>query len=204
MVRARRARRWWRRRRPHDEEIEAQLLATWRPFTLAIDAHTSLTGRLALLADSARDHAETLERLDADGCPELRRAEPWKLHPEWRGKGSSSADDELRWELPLELSYAAVRPGPREAWQLLDRAAASLTAALDDPHGTYARDAEALRAFAAATDRLRDAVPTGLYCSFCGETKERVKHLIAGGAVLICDDCVGLCVELIEDREQQP
>lgn len=39
-------------------------------------------------------------------------------------------------------------------------------------------------------------------CSFCGKTQDQVKKLIAGPEVYICDECVGLCNEIIyEERE---
>ena len=42
------------------------------------------------------------------------------------------------------------------------------------------------------------------HCSFCGKSQDMVRRLIAGpGAVYICDECVELCREIIED-EQQP
>jgi hypothetical protein len=39
----------------------------------------------------------------------------------------------------------------------------------------------------------------GVYrCSFCGKSQERVQRLIAGpGGVYICNECVGLCNEII-------
>jgi ATP-dependent Clp protease ATP-binding subunit ClpX len=47
--------------------------------------------------------------------------------------------------------------------------------------------------------------PRGQYhCSFCGKGQEHVRRLIAGpGAVYICDECVDLCREII-DEEQTP
>ncbi|RIK46532.1 MAG: ATP-dependent Clp protease ATP-binding subunit ClpX [Chloroflexi bacterium] len=40
-------------------------------------------------------------------------------------------------------------------------------------------------------------------CSFCGKGQEEVRRLIAGpGAVYICDECVQLCREIIEEEEQ--
>jgi ATP-dependent Clp protease ATP-binding subunit ClpX len=40
-----------------------------------------------------------------------------------------------------------------------------------------------------------------LYCSFCLKSQHEVKKLIAGpGFIFICDACVGLCVDVIEDR----
>ena len=38
-----------------------------------------------------------------------------------------------------------------------------------------------------------------LHCSFCGKHQKEVKKLIAGPGVYICDECVGLCEEIIED-----
>ncbi|HEY8498927.1 MAG TPA: ATP-dependent Clp protease ATP-binding subunit ClpX [Limnochordales bacterium] len=39
-----------------------------------------------------------------------------------------------------------------------------------------------------------------LKCSFCGKSQEQVKKLIAGPGVYICDECVELCNEIIDDQ----
>ncbi len=39
-----------------------------------------------------------------------------------------------------------------------------------------------------------------LKCSFCGKMQEQVKKLIAGPGVYICDECIGLCNEIIEEE----
>ena len=39
-----------------------------------------------------------------------------------------------------------------------------------------------------------------LRCSFCGKTQKEVRKLIAGPGVYICDECVGLCGEIIADE----
>lgn len=39
-----------------------------------------------------------------------------------------------------------------------------------------------------------------LRCSFCGKTQEQVKRLIAGPNVYICDECVELCMEIVDDE----
>lgn len=39
-----------------------------------------------------------------------------------------------------------------------------------------------------------------LKCSFCGKSQKQVKQLIAGPGVYICDECVELCTEIIEER----
>lgn len=36
-------------------------------------------------------------------------------------------------------------------------------------------------------------------CSFCGKDSEGVKKLIAGPAVMICDECIELCREIVEE-----
>ncbi len=41
------------------------------------------------------------------------------------------------------------------------------------------------------------------HCSFCGKNQDQVKRLIAGpGAVYICDECVALCQEIIQEEGQ--
>ena len=40
-----------------------------------------------------------------------------------------------------------------------------------------------------------------VYCSFCGKPQEMVGRLIAGNGVYICDQCVDLCMSILEDGE---
>jgi hypothetical protein len=40
-----------------------------------------------------------------------------------------------------------------------------------------------------------------LYCSFCRKSQHEVRKLIAGPTVFICDECVGLCDDIIENEE---
>jgi ATP-dependent Clp protease ATP-binding subunit ClpX len=42
-----------------------------------------------------------------------------------------------------------------------------------------------------------------LYCSFCGKSQHEVRKLIAGPSVFICDECVGLCNDIIRDDTPQ-
>ncbi len=37
-------------------------------------------------------------------------------------------------------------------------------------------------------------------CSFCGKTQEQVRRLVAGPNVYICDECIELCNEIVEDE----
>jgi ATP-dependent Clp protease ATP-binding subunit ClpX len=52
----------------------------------------------------------------------------------------------------------------------------------------------------------RDGTSQTLCCSFCGKSQKEVKKLIAGPTVYICDECIGLCNDIIAeevDREEQ-
>lgn len=42
-----------------------------------------------------------------------------------------------------------------------------------------------------------------LKCSFCGKNQDQVKRLIAGPGVYICDECIDLCSEIIEDEFEE-
>ncbi|GGI96375.1 ATP-dependent Clp protease ATP-binding subunit ClpX [Alicyclobacillus cellulosilyticus] len=39
-----------------------------------------------------------------------------------------------------------------------------------------------------------------LKCSFCGKTQEQVRKLVAGPGVYICDECIELCNEIVEEQ----
>src|SRR5512141_3054960 len=39
-----------------------------------------------------------------------------------------------------------------------------------------------------------------LSCSFCGKSQKEVKKLIAGPTVYICDECIGLCNDIIAEE----
>jgi ATP-dependent Clp protease ATP-binding subunit ClpX len=43
-----------------------------------------------------------------------------------------------------------------------------------------------------------------LKCSFCGKSQKQVKRLIAGPGVYICDECIDLCNEIIEEELSEP
>ncbi|HVM20766.1 MAG TPA: ClpX C4-type zinc finger protein, partial [Egibacteraceae bacterium] len=43
-----------------------------------------------------------------------------------------------------------------------------------------------------------------LKCSFCGKSQKQVKKLIAGPGVYICDECIELCNEIIEEEFSEP
>src|SRR5574344_624992 len=37
-------------------------------------------------------------------------------------------------------------------------------------------------------------------CSFCGKTQEQVKRIVAGPNVYICDECINICSNILEDE----
>ena len=39
-----------------------------------------------------------------------------------------------------------------------------------------------------------------LKCSFCGKSQEQVRKLIAGPGVYICDECIDLCNEILDEE----
>jgi hypothetical protein len=39
-----------------------------------------------------------------------------------------------------------------------------------------------------------------LYCSFCGKSQYDVSKLVAGPAVFICDECVDICSDIIDEK----
>ena len=50
-----------------------------------------------------------------------------------------------------------------------------------------------------STDKSKNT----LYCSFCGKSQHEVKKLIAGPTVFICDECVELCNDIIQEENKE-
>ncbi|PLX89266.1 MAG: ATP-dependent Clp protease ATP-binding subunit ClpX [Desulfuromonas sp.] len=48
----------------------------------------------------------------------------------------------------------------------------------------------------------RDDQPNQLTCSFCGKLQDEVKKLIAGPTVYICDECIDLCNDIIDEESR--
>src|SRR5205823_5867205 len=49
-------------------------------------------------------------------------------------------------------------------------------------------------------DKRRDEGHGNFSCSFCGKNQKEVKKLIAGPTVYICDECIGLCNDIIDEE----
>jgi hypothetical protein len=43
-----------------------------------------------------------------------------------------------------------------------------------------------------------------LQCSFCGKEQRQVQKLVAGPGVYICDECIGLCNQILVDANTVP
>jgi len=78
------------------------------------------------------------------------------------------------------------------AWSWWPRRSALTTGTSSPPRSRAARPAAA----EPAPEPAKGA--SVLYCSFCGKSQHDVKKLIAGPNSFICDDCVGLCADIIE------
>lgn len=67
----------------------------------------------------------------------------------------------------------------------------------------YAEKLLELQELEARVNRINENRATGKEaCSFCGKAKENTGFLMAGPSdVYICDDCVKLCTELIEEAK---
>ena len=46
----------------------------------------------------------------------------------------------------------------------------------------------------------KNDVPKSVRCSFCGKSQESVKKIVAGPGVYICDECIALCQDIIEEE----
>ena len=53
------------------------------------------------------------------------------------------------------------------------------------------------------TDQNSESTGKVLYCSFCGKSQHEVRKLIAGPSVFICDECVDLCNDIIQEEIQE-
>jgi hypothetical protein len=72
----------------------------------------------------------------------------------------------------------------------------------DYESGRTSNDADLFRFW--VEDQIRDiyeSTDTRLRCSFCGKTQSEVEKLIAGPQVYICNECIQLCNEILEEEK---
>jgi hypothetical protein len=92
----------------------------------------------------------------------------------------------------------------------LDRALERLVAVIDAPDGDPAIHADVYDEIAGAARAVVEQLPAAhdtkveyssatAVCGFCGTSATKVREVIAGPHVLICDECVALCVEILEE-----
>src|SRR5690554_4810077 len=51
-------------------------------------------------------------------------------------------------------------------------------------------------------DKTEGQGDNSLFCSFCGKSQHEVRKLIADPSVFICDECVELCNDILEEEVQ--
>lgn len=172
--------------------------AAWRR------AHQGYESRALLAAAVARDIAVAAQTT-ANALRDLE-AIGGALHP---GRSLLGED----WRLPLELrasSDADRRPAPG-SWQRLDRAAAELSAIGSTPDVPLSALIAAYRELAQAAGDLANRLQLNaaeqigedgraVVCSFCGQPNTQVERMVAGPGINICNECVELCVEIIEEQ----
>lgn len=88
--------------------------------------------------------------------------------------------------------------GRRKLAREIARLKAEAVASADENCANRLRAATAEKELAALKAKT---VPT-VYCSFCGKSQHEVRKLIAGPTALICDECVGLCVTIVDETDK--
>ncbi len=180
-----------------DESARRERLATERntaasvAFQTALDACRGLPTRLTRIAEAAEAKAAALR----DGQDAGLTAAPHHVSADWRP--------------PWELRRDSPRL-PVIAWQLLDRAFDQLTATLDDPDAdlhilasAYDQLAKAAREVAKQLendDGQRELSTELARCAFCGKRARDVRKIITGPTSAICDECIDLCVEILDEE----
>jgi hypothetical protein len=108
-------------------------------------------------------------------------------------------------QVPYELHSSGYRyrPGPLERWQRFDPAVQTLAA--------VANSHELGRAALGLADELEAALAQNaagaegkaapvVACSFCGKPNTEVQKIITGPGTCICDECVALCISILEEQ----
>ena len=73
---------------------------------------------------------------------------------------------------------------------------------LDDPEASFPSTPQPTTPSWLPRPALDNATSVDLAtgCSFCGKPRPQLRKLIAGPGVYICDECVALCVEILEEE----
>ena len=49
----------------------------------------------------------------------------------------------------------------------------------------------------------KNDTPKSIRCSFCGKAQEMVRRIVAGPNAYICDECIAICNNIIEDEHYE-
>ena len=49
----------------------------------------------------------------------------------------------------------------------------------------------------------KNDAPRSVRCSFCGKAQEMVRRIVAGPNAYICDECIAICNNIIEDEHYE-
>ena len=104
--------------------------------------------------------------------------------------------------------------GPAIAWAAHRHEAALIAAALNADRAAFQEDIPAMAAAAlqsraaSAVERVADGPDRvdrrrHTRCSFCGKHQDQVRKLVAGPGVYICDGCIDLCQEVLEEDSRK-
>lgn len=138
-------------------------------------------------AEKFKENAEALEKLSKYITEVLKETnEPLELFI--FSTGEMSSDD--RWKTTLGKTKIMDREIELKAGDLLKI----------EPSGKISN----LSLPPLANHVEKSAEPGELCCSFCGRGQSVVKKLISGPSVTICDECVDLCNNILDDEIEEP
>lgn len=114
---------------------------------------------------------------------------------------------------PVKIRYAsrASSNKPKHCHKALkdgnDTAIARARPYFDNPAAITLQQAQLVIAREAGFDSWKQLLETGpspdakiAYCSFCGKSQHEVTKLIAGPKVYVCNECIGLCNDILEEE----
>ncbi len=178
-----------------------------------------MAASMALRAAGCRRQGQALRAAqqphhDPPGLGRLPRRHAGRAHPGQgargpqqaapRDPGASTPGRRPRRSPPTPSATTSCRPTrPR-------RMASSTRSTLSEPSRSSASPRASRRARASSSQPSKESASVAsssgkgtkvpYRCSFCGKSQEQVRKLIAGQGVYICDECITLCQEIIEEE----
>ena len=174
-----------------DVEREVSDELTRVRYTSALEALDGLPARLRLFATASDHLAQNCRREAIAGRAPARMTRD---------------DGVIVYRVPDELRDSVARPGDQTDWQRLDRALKRLEAIHDQADAALHADAHEHVSMAALdlAERLDgSALPIDLdHCWFCDRQTPDVPRLLSSPHASICDDCVRVCHDRLQDQDQ--